>query len=150
MKTKTKLDKVNYITQGVFNGILATVFAVLLYFAFYCFCIGVQDSNGGGWIMMIVAMCGIVIFPWVLLGIGQIVTYIIGWKRYRQNRLKSCRVLALISSVLSILVCGIFTVATLAFYLKELYMMNGIFVVGFIALGYCIMNLVFSCVNITK
>ena len=150
MKTKTKLDRINYIMLGITNIVTVTVIFVLFTIAAYHWCVGMSDSNGGGWLIMILLILGIASMPWLLALASQLTMYIVGFIQYRRNNVMRSRVFALISSIASFiatLICGI---TLLSAFSNDWSYFVVILSVGTVVAGYCLTTIVFSCINMFK
>ena len=147
---KTKLDRANYILLGIANIFTAIIIMIIGAIALYYWCIGMSDSNGGGWLLMIIMMLGIMIVPWLFMILVQMGMYIVGLVQYRRNRVKLSRIFGLISSIASFvasMMCVLVSITILSVEFEVMIVAVGI---TFICASYSIMTIVFSCVNISK
>lgn len=150
IKTKTILDRINYILLGITNIVTVTVIMVLAAIASYHWYVGIGDSNGGGWILMMLFILGIACLPWLLMLAIQIVMFIIGFVKYRRNNILLSRVFGLISSIASfiaVLICSVTLLRALSNWPEYTIV---IFIVGVVSAVHCITTIVFSCINISK
>lgn len=147
---KTKLDRTNYILLGITNIVTVVVIMVLGVIAMYYWCVGMSDSNGGGWLLMILIMLGIACLPWLLSLAAQLAMYIVGFIQYRRNNVMRSRVFGLISSIASVVANLISSITLLSAFSKEWSYFIVILSVGAVVVTYCITTLVLSCINMSK
>lgn len=150
MKTKTKLDRANYIMLGITNIVTVTVIFVLLTIAAYYWCVGMSDSNGGGWLLMMLFILGIACLPWLLSLAVQLAMFIVGFVQYRRNNVMRSRVFGLVSSVASFVANLISSITLLSAFSKEWSYFVVILSVGIVVVGYCLTTIIFSCINMSK
>lgn len=103
MEQKIGLDKAAYAMLTV-SGLLALLCIVGgLGASVYGFIEALGDSNGGGWLMLIILMVGIFFFPTIVSWVVQVVMYTIGMRRYKKGNLPSARTFGIINSIAAIL-----------------------------------------------
>ena len=150
MKTKNKLDRINYILLGITNIVTVAVIMVLGGIAMYHWCVGMSDSNGGGWLLMMLIILGIACLPWLLSLALQVVMFIVGFVQYRRNNVMRSRVFGLVSSVASFVASLICSITLLAAFSETWSYFVVILSVGIIVVGYCLTTIVLSCINMSK
>ena len=102
MKQKTGLDKIAYVMLTV-SGILALLCIVgVLVASIYGFVVALGDSNGGGWLLLLIFMAGIYFLPVIVSWVVQVILYIKGLGRYRKGNLPSARTFGIINCIVSI------------------------------------------------
>ena len=103
MEQKTRLDKTAYVMLTV-SGILALLCITgVLAASIYGFVVASGDSNGGGWLFLLIFMAGIYFLPIIVSWVVQVILYIKGLGRYRKGNLSSARTFGIINCIVAIL-----------------------------------------------
>ena len=87
MEQKIGLDQAAYVRLSV-SSILATLCILGTFGAsVYGFVEALGDSNGGGWLMLIILMLGVYFLPTIISWIVQVIMYVMGRSRYKKGNM---------------------------------------------------------------
>ena len=99
--------------------ISAIILMALIGVTIYLIPMGLEEPNGGGWLLVFWILFAIVYLPSILAGILQVLFYAAGLKKYKQNDMKKMRTHGMICAVSSIVGNAYFVLCPLGLFLKE-------------------------------
>ena len=103
MEQKIGLDQAAYVRLSV-SSILATLCILGTFGAsVYGFVEALGDSNGGGWLMLIILMLGVYFLPTIISWIVQVIMYVMGRSRYKKGNMPLARTFGIINAIAAIL-----------------------------------------------
>lgn len=108
-----------YVMLGLPVVISVIILIALIGGTIYLIPMGLDDPNGGGWLLVFWILFAIIFLPSILAGILQVLFYVAGLIKNKKNDMKNMRTYGMICAVSSIVSNAYFVLCPLGLLLKD-------------------------------